>query len=201
MSMKKIQTNIFICIIVFISGSANAGSYEDGIVAYSRRDYQTASKLFRNGADRGDSKAQYQLSIMYDKGQGVTQDYKEALRLVELSAEKGNDSAQLSLGFIYDVGRGVTQSYEKAFAYYRRSADQNNHEAQFYVGFSYAHGKGVGRDYVKAHMWYNISAAMGYKFAENARDEIELKYMTKTQIEKAQDMARQCIEKNYKNCD
>ena len=120
---------------------------------------------------------------------------------MELSAEKGNDSAQLSLGFIYDVGRGVTQSYEKAFAYYRRSADQNNHEAQFYVGFSYAHGKGVGRDYVKAHMWYNISAALGYEFAENARDEIELKYMTKTQIEKAQDMARQCIEKNYKNCD
>ena len=67
MSMKKIQTNIFICIIVFISESANAGSYEDGIVAYSRRDYQTASKLFRNGADRRDSKAQYKLSIMYDQ--------------------------------------------------------------------------------------------------------------------------------------
>ena len=130
MSMKKIQTNIFICIIVFISGSANAGSYEDGIVAYSRRDYQTASKLFRNGADRGDSKAQYQLSIMYDKGQGVTQDYKEAVKWFQLSADQGDANAQYNLGVMYANGQGVTQDDIKAHMWLNISAMAGNEKAK-----------------------------------------------------------------------
>ena len=50
-----------------------------------------------------------------------------------------------------------------------------------------------------AHMWYNISAANGDKDAQKNRD-IVAKRMTPSQIEKAQELARQCVRKKYKGC-
>ena len=39
------------------------------------QDYAEAAKWFRKAAEQGDAKAQYNLGIMYAKGQGVPQDY------------------------------------------------------------------------------------------------------------------------------
>ncbi len=63
----------------------------------------------------------------------------------------------------------------------------------------YALGQGVPQDFVYAHMWLNIAASNGHENAGKARDEVA-KLMTPAQIEKAQDLARECVRKKYKGC-
>jgi hypothetical protein len=50
-------------------------------------------------------------------------------------------------------------------------------------------------------MWFNIAAkfSSGRKLAAKNRDNVA-KRMSSSQIEKAQDLARQCVKKKYKGC-
>ncbi|MDA0238165.1 MAG: hypothetical protein O3B03_06590, partial [Proteobacteria bacterium] len=42
------------------------------------QDDAKAVKWYRRAAEQGNAKAQYNLGLMYDNGQGVPQDYQEA---------------------------------------------------------------------------------------------------------------------------
>ena len=57
------------------------------------------------------------------------------------------------------------------------------------LGVMYDNGQGVLQDYALAHMWFNLSGSNGNKRGVENRNIVEKK-MTKQQIEKAQDMAR-----------
>ena len=72
-------------------------------------------------------------------------------------------------------------------------------DAQNNLGFMYANGKGVPQDYILGHMWWNLAASSGQKNAISGRDAVS-KRMTSSQLEKAQDLARECVRKNYKGC-
>ena len=110
--------------------SANAGPYKDGVAAYARQDYVTAAKLMRVAAVQGNAKAQYNLGLMYDNGQGVTRDYKEAVKWYRLSADQGDADAQFRLGFMYEVGQGVTQDYVRAHMWLNISASSGDKTAR-----------------------------------------------------------------------
>ena len=83
----------------------------------------------------------------------------------------------------------VRKDYKEAIKWYRLSAEQGHAQAQYNLGSMYENGQGVLQDYVLAHMWWNISGSNGNKNAVKNRDTVE-KQMTPSQIEKAQDMAR-----------
>ena len=74
---------------------------------------------------------QYNLGIMYGKGNGVQQDYAEAVRWYRLAADQGFAGAQVNLGVMYDTGRGVPQDYVEAVRWYRLAAEQGFAETQF----------------------------------------------------------------------
>ena len=99
------------------------------------------------------------------------------------------ERAQLNLGLMYSKGHGVPQDYKEAVRLYRLSAEQGHAKAQSNLGTMYYNGQGVPQDYVLAHMWFNLSGSNGYKDAVKKRNLVE-KRMTKQQIEKAQEMAR-----------
>jgi len=63
----------------------------------------------------------------------------------------------------------------------------------------YFNGEGVFQDYTRAHMWLNIAASQGQENAVRNRD-IAAERMTPAQIEKAQDMARECVANEYRGC-
>ena len=90
---------------------------------------------------------------------------------------------------MYSKGQGVPQDYKEAVKWYRLSAEQGDAVAQFNLGFMYGKGLGVPQDYVSAHMWWNLSGSNGYKDAVTNRNIVEKK-MTPSQIEKAQELAR-----------
>lgn len=196
--MAIVQINIkktkltFLLALTFLflfSGSVYGDDFNDGLDAYKRQDYKTAYRLWLPFAEQGDAGAQYNLGNMYYKGLGVPQDYKEAVRLYRLSAEQGYAFAQVLLGAMYSHGQGVPQDHKEAVRLYRLSAEQGHAEAQYNLGLMYAKGQGVPQDYVLAHMWFNLSGSQGITTAIKGRNIIEKK-MSKQQIEKAQEMAR-----------
>ena len=75
------------------------GSLTVGEVAYEKGDYVKAAHYFRIAAEKNDvwsTVAQYNLGVMYDKGQGVPQDYVQAHMWFNLAASRlppGTDRA------------------------------------------------------------------------------------------------------------
>jgi hypothetical protein len=57
----------------------------------------------------------------------------------------------------------------------------------------------VLQDNIYAHMWANIAANQGNDEGSKLRDELEEK-MTSDDISQAQNLASECITKNYKGC-
>ncbi len=58
--------------IVFVLGFVPPAwaDFSDGVAAYNRGDYATASREMKPLAEQGFAKAQYNLGVMYDKGGG-----------------------------------------------------------------------------------------------------------------------------------
>jgi TPR repeat protein len=72
--------------------------------------------------------------------------------------------------------------------------------AKHYVlGRNFAVGQEVKKDLVQAYMWWSISAEQGNADAKRGLKIIE-DQITPSQIEKAQDLSRECVAKNYKDC-
>ena len=72
------------------TGPAVAGPVEDGVKAYSHAEYANAVKLLTPPAEAGDSDAQYTLSLMCLRGQGVPEDHVRAYMWMALSARAGD---------------------------------------------------------------------------------------------------------------
>ena len=123
-------------------------------------------------AEKGDTKAQYELANMYMDGRGVEQDFNRAIQLYELSANQGLADAQHYLGVIYDKGRGASQDDAKARTWYRLAAEQGIAISQYaYAGFL-LQGRGGAQDRGAAIEWLKKSADQGYKEAARALRDI-----------------------------
>lgn len=136
-----------------------SAEYDEGYVAYGRGDYAAALRYWRTEAERGNASAQHNLSLLYDRGDGVPQNFEEALKWTKAAAEQGNHAAQLRLGMMYADGRGVKRDPAEAAKWFQLSAERDNAQAQYNMGAVYEYGRGVRRDPVVAHMWYNLAAA------------------------------------------
>ena len=122
------------------------------------------------------------------------------MRWYKLAAAQGHASAQNNLGLMYEDGQGVVQDYAEAVRWYKLAAAQGHASAQSNLGLMYATGRGVLQNNIQAHMWFNIAAVKDAENAVKNRD-IAANKMTTEQIAQAQKLARDCLERNLKNCD
>jgi len=182
--MKRLQAIVFV-LLMAVFPSVYAG----GCVYGDVNEYGDVNDC-RAKAEQGDASAQYNLGVMYAKGQGVALDYKVAAKWYTKAAEQGHTKAQYDLGLTYDIGRGVAQDYKVAVKWYTKAAEQGYARAQYKLGVRYAIGHGVAQDYVMAHMFFNIAAIDGDKSAIESRD-LVAKRMTSAQIAEAQKLARE----------
>jgi uncharacterized protein len=153
--MRRLLFAVFL--VVACTAVAAADSVEEAEFAYDRGDYTQAARLFRPFAEQGVASAQFNLGVMYAKGQGVPQDYQAALKWYRRAAEQGNASAQNNLGLMYDKGRGARQDFIRAHMWYTVAA----------AGLNGDEGKEAmkRRDYVASQM----AAAQIEKAQEMAR--------------------------------
>jgi TPR repeat protein len=199
--MKNLTLTICLTLAVLLSGARTSwgADWGKGYAAYESGDFATALREFRPLAEQGDAGAQFILGVMYRKGEGVPQNDKTAVKWYTLAAELGFAGAQTLLGFMHRKGEGVLQDYKTAVNWYTLAAEQGNATAQSNLGVMYGLGQGVKKDYVYAHMWGNIAASNGNENGGKLRD-LFAEEMTATQIEKAQELARECVRKEYKGC-
>lgn len=123
---------------------------------------------FRLAAEQGDSKAQYNLGVMYLNGEDVLdKDPVEGVKWLKKSAHQNNVDAQIKLGELYIKGKDVKRDYSEAAKWYEMAAQQGSPEAQYILGNMYKTGLGVPIDHDKAKMWFQKAAQQGYLKAED----------------------------------
>lgn len=108
--------------------------------AYLRGDYDKARTDIEFLAHDGEPRAQYDLGLMYDQGQGVQQSDAKAMDWYERAAQQGEPRAQYNLGLMYLNGQGVPPDVVKAYYWISLSANRGNARAR------------DGRDYVGEKM-------------------------------------------------
>ena len=127
-------------------------------------------------------------------------DYATALKVLKPLAEAGEARAQYTLGRMYQDGQGMDgQSDEVAVQWYRLAAEQGHGAALNGLGYMYRNGKGVTLDYIQAHMWWDIAASQRANHAAQNLYDLR-KLMTPADIATAEDLARECEAKKYKDC-
>ena len=197
--MRTLSIIPVLLLFLLLGTPSYSADFNKGLTAARNGDFATAFKQWKPLAEQGNERAQHNLGLMYQKGDGVPQDYKEAVRWFRLAAEQGLANAQNNLGWMYGGGRGVLQDYKEAVRWYRLAAEQGDAEAQTNLGWMYDFGKGVFQDFIYAHMWLNIAASNGMERARVKLKMIEAN-MTRSDILEAQRLARECVKKNYKGC-
>jgi peptidoglycan hydrolase-like protein with peptidoglycan-binding domain len=161
--------------------------YDGGLDKWDRGDIQGAVVDFRAAGNRGDPRAQDQLGVMYEEGQGLTRDDVNAVYWYEKAAAQDYPPAQLNLARMYRNGKGVTQDESKAVYWYTKAAEKGLPVAQFFLGLMYDTGKGVPSDPVRAYMWFSLAGAQGDQDALFKRERIAVR-LTADEIAQASRM-------------
>lgn len=72
---------------------ADGKTFDDGAVAFIKGDGQTAFKIWKPLAEKGNTEAQYHLGYMFQTGTGVPADKSKALYWYQMAAKNGNGKA------------------------------------------------------------------------------------------------------------
>lgn len=91
-------------------------------VAYDRANYQTALKVWLEGAMAGSPEAQNNVGEIYAKGLGTAPDYGMAFQWFKKAAEQGYGRAKINLGYLYEQGLGVERDQAAALNLYREAS-------------------------------------------------------------------------------
>lgn len=120
--MKISHTLIFSFALMVNAADVAADTFEDGMAAYWKGDYETAMQLYRDLAHEGHAKAQTMLPIMYLNGNGAEEEFPEALKWFRAAAELGDPEAEIPLGNMYQYGSSVPKDYVVAYMWYEIAA-------------------------------------------------------------------------------
>jgi TPR repeat protein len=137
------------------------GDFKTGLEAYNRGDFAAALAEWQPIAEKGDPNAQYNMGLLYARGQGVTQDYTKAVEWYRLAAENGVAAAQYNLGVMFANGQGTAPNPEEARKWFLKAAEQGIGGAASNLGNIYYEGEGAFRDYSEAEKWYRKAAEQG----------------------------------------
>jgi TPR repeat protein len=104
-------------------------------------------------ARAGDTEAQYELGIMYLKGQGVEQDREQALLWLQKASDGGDQQATSKLSRV----KKEQEKFEELSA----SAQTGDIDAQYEVAMMYLKGRGVHQSGKQARKWLGKAAEQG----------------------------------------
>ncbi len=149
---------IGLCLVAARVPAAEA-SYETGLEAFERGDYEQALRDWLVEAEKGDERAQHNVAVIYDSGRGVTADPAEARRWYERAAAQGLPEAQNNLGMLFSRGRGTEPDQARAIELWNTAARRGYALAEFNLGLAYANGQGVPKDLTRARELFQSAAA------------------------------------------
>ena len=119
---------LIVSLFILLASSACEDSRADK--AYVRGNYGKTVKELQFLADNGEPRAQYDLGLMYDRGDGVAQSDANAKHWYERAAEQGEPRAQYNLGLMYLNGQGIPQDVVMAHYWISLSANRGDAHAR-----------------------------------------------------------------------
>lgn len=150
---------------------AEEPAFTSGKEAYREGNFIAAERLWRDLAEQGDSEAQFNLGILYDRGSdSIEKDDEAASTWFEKAARQGHVGAQFNLGNAYRKGRGKAQSAEQAVYWWQQAADNGSPNAQFNLAIQYYQGDGVEKNWDTAVRYFNKAADNGHAKAKELID-------------------------------
>jgi len=108
---------------------------------------------------------------------------------------------------MYKNGKGVQQNDQEAVKWYRLAAKLGDADAQNNLGNMYAEGRGAEQNSVRAYMWYFIASMNGNADGKSNAYILLMEDSEKTMEQRsnetgeARELANNCFDNNYKDCD
>ena len=111
--MKKLTAILCLTLAVLLgsAGVSWSADFQKGLDAYKKKDYATALREWKPLAEQGNGEAQYNLGVMYYRGQDVIQDNVNAMMWGAIAAANGyKDGTKL----FNSLSKGMTSSARSA---------------------------------------------------------------------------------------
>lgn len=195
-TMRRLKTAFLTTMLVgFVSLSVSAQSANTG-ASPARTDAQLGA-LSRKAA-AGETRAQLQLGLAFEFGQGVDKNIGEAMRWYRMAADSGDPVAQTDLAYLYEIGANGEPSPEEAAKWYLRAAVTGFARAQFNLGTLYLRGAGVEKSEEDGAHWISEAADAGCPAAEAAMGSL---YASGRGVPRDEQKARELTEKAAKTSD
>ena len=146
---------IFFCLSN--AGTLWADAYLRGFQALEQRDYKTALYYLSLFAANGDTKANYNLGIMYRDGLGVKKDDVQSLVHFIEAAENRHMLGNYAVGLALLTGKGSDIDVETGIHYLTEAALLGHAISPVEIGRLYFRGRIVEKNFVAAHFWWSLA--------------------------------------------
>ncbi|MEC8099002.1 MAG: SEL1-like repeat protein, partial [Pseudomonadota bacterium] len=148
--------------LFFVCAQSHAGDANRAFAAAQGGDFDTALIEWAPLAEQGFARAQYNVGVMHEMGEGVPKYYKTAVKWYTLAAEQGYIFAQYNLALKFFKGEGVAKDPDAAVKWYTLAAEQGHVKSQYNLAVMYDTGDGIPEDNAAALTWYTQAAERGH---------------------------------------
>ncbi len=128
-----------------------------GVDAWSRGEYETAVKQWRDPALKGDPDAQFNMGQAYKMGRGVKTDLNVALDWYRKASAQGHLQAADSYGHLLHYQNKIPES----LPYLQASAERGDPRAQYLLGTELFNGVHTAKDWVRAYALMTRASSAG----------------------------------------
>ena len=159
-----------IAALLITINASKANSFEDGVAAIKKGNYQNALEILLPLAKQGHPNAQAEVGSLYSLGRGTTKNENQATKWYLLAAKGGHAGAQVAVAFRYIFGTGpLLQDYALAAKWLQEAANQGDARGQLQLGHHYANGllaPHIPQNFSEAARWYLKAANQNNIYAQ-----------------------------------
>ena len=182
--LLKITLQIILAITLSVTPIFGEG-IKNSPDAYERSLLEIPFEKLLRLAEQGHAPSQFRLGFYYKS----IKKCEKAKQWMQTAIDQGYPNAMEEMGVWYWTGECVPQNFKEAVRLFKHGANMKHPPAQYALGRMYYEGEGVSQNYILAHSWFILGSINGYDTAVHWREKTR-KLMTPSQIEKAQEMAR-----------
>lgn len=135
-----------------------AGNYKEGMLQYEKGNFQEAFRLIKKAAQEKNAQAEYQLSLMYQKGEGISADKEQAFYWCRRAAHRDHMKAAYAVSKMYQNPSLVEHDNQQAYYWLRRAAELDLENGWLSMALMYLNGELVERDTESAIAWLKHAA-------------------------------------------
>ncbi|KLN61689.1 hypothetical protein WH96_04985 [Kiloniella spongiae] len=162
-----------------------------------KRDTKQAFLLFERSALLDYSRAQAKVAYHYLAGTGTNKNLEKAQDWALKSAVQGDALGQEAMGLVLADKDQSDQGLRQAVKWFRLAAEQGGVDAQSLLGFGLT---SLDTNDKEGWMWLYVAAIRGDKLSQSNVDKSK-EHFSESFVTRVENMARNCIDQNYRNCE